>query len=110
MKNKIKKGGWNWVDGDRFYDRELEIDELTERVRDGIHTLLTAQRRMGKTSLARELLRRLREKGQFATVFVDLEATESPQDAVAEIALQSQSVRGAGAADQTLVCRHFRIH
>ena len=92
----IKKGGSNWVDGDRFYDREFEIDELTERVRDGIHTLLTAQRRMGKTSLARELLRRLREKGQFATVFVDLEATESPQDAVAEIALQSQSVRGAG--------------
>ena len=96
MKNKIKKAGSNWVDGDRFYDREFEIDELTERVHGGIHTLLTAQRRMGKTSLARELLRRLREKGQFATVFVDLEATESPQDAVAEIALQSQSVRGAG--------------
>ena len=91
----IKKGGSNWVDDDRFYDREFEIDELTERVRDGIHTLLTAQRRMGKTSLAKELLRRLQEKGQFATVFVDLEAAKSPQDAVAEIALQSLSVRGA---------------
>ena len=51
----------NWVDGDRFFDREADIAELEARIRDGTHTLLTAQRRMGKTSLVRELLRRLRE-------------------------------------------------
>ena len=53
----LTKGGWNWVDGDRFFDREAEIKALAARVRDGTHTLLTAQRRMGKTSLVRELFR-----------------------------------------------------
>ena len=41
----------NWVDGDRFFDREVEMQLLRERVENGTHTLLTAQRRMGKTSL-----------------------------------------------------------
>ena len=35
------------------------MEALEEQVRDGAHTLLTAQRRMGKTSLVRALLRRL---------------------------------------------------
>ena len=63
----------NWVDGDRFFDRETELRLLRERMARGTHTLLTAQRRMGKTSLVRELLRRLDEEGETATVFVDLE-------------------------------------
>ena len=60
----LQKAGANWVDGDRFFDREAELAVLTERVRNGHHTLLTAQRRMGKTSLVRELLRWLRRNGQ----------------------------------------------
>ena len=56
-----------------FFDREVELQLLRERVENGTHTLLTAQRRMGKTSLVRELLRQLDEDGEFATVFVDLE-------------------------------------
>ena len=55
----MRKAGGNWVVGDRFFDREAELEALSERVREGTHTLLTAQRRMGKTSLVRELLRRL---------------------------------------------------
>lgn len=92
----LRKAGANWVDGDRFYDRTAELGALEERVRDGTHTLLTAQRRMGKTSLVRELLRRLEEEGHFATVFVDLEDAKTPEDAIAEIALRSRSVQGAG--------------
>ena len=68
----------NWVDGDRFFDREAELQLLRERVENGTHTLLTAQRRMGKTSLVRELLRRLDEDGKFATVFVDWEGGDGP--------------------------------
>ena len=56
---ELVPGGSNWVYGDRFFDREVEIEALRERVENGTHTLLTAQRRMGKTSLVRELLRRL---------------------------------------------------
>lgn len=83
------------MDGDRFFDREAELEALRERVRDGIHTLLTAQRRMGKSSLVRELQRRLRQSGEFDTVFVDLEAATNPADAIAEIGVQARSLGGA---------------
>ena len=86
-------GGSNWVYGDRFFDRGAEIEALRERVENGTHTLLTGQRRMGKTSLVRELLRRLDDEGRFATVFVDLEAAMNGADAVAEMAIQAQSVQ-----------------
>lgn len=92
----LRKAGANWVEGpDRFYDRETELDALTERVRDGNHTLLTAQRRMGKTSLVRELLRRLREEGRFETVFVDLEDAADAADAIAAIGIEAKPVEGA---------------
>ena len=91
----LSKAGGNWVEGDRFFDRGTEIEALEERVRDGTHTLLTAQRRMGKTSLVRELLRRLAGKGQFETIFVDLEGASSAADAIAEMGLQSRSAQGA---------------
>ena len=91
----LKKAGSNWVDGDRFFDREAELDVLMERVRNGTHTLLTAQRRMGKTSLVRELLRRLAAKRRFDTVFVDLEDVGTAADAVVEIGVQSRRIHGA---------------
>ena len=90
----LKRAGGNWVDGDRFFDREVEIEAIEERMRDGTHTLLTAQRRMGKTSLVRELLRRLKDKAEFATVFVDLEAAKDPADAIAEIGVQAKETQG----------------
>ena len=91
----LNKGGSNWVEGEKFFDRENELEALEERVRDGTHTLLTAQRRMGKTSLVRELLRRLRKTNEFDTVFVDLEAAMGPADVVAELGIRTKSVRGA---------------
>ncbi len=91
---ELAPGGSNWVYGDRFFDREAEIEALRGRVGNGTHTLLTAQRRMGKTSLVRELQRRLDDEGQFATVFVDLEAAMDGADAVAEMVIQAQPVRG----------------
>ncbi len=91
----LRKAGGNWVEGDRFFDREAELEALAERVRDGAHTLLTAQRRMGKTSLVRELLRRLKDEGRFETIFVDLEGAFDPADAVAEIGFQASAAQGA---------------
>lgn len=95
MTTQLRKAGANWVDGDRFFDREAELEELRGRVQNGTHTLLTAQRRMGKTSLVRELLRQLEDEGQFETVFVDVEAASGPADAVAEIAIQAKQVQRA---------------
>ena len=44
----MNKAGGNWVAGDDFFDREAELEALAERVKEGTHTLLTAQRRIGE--------------------------------------------------------------
>ena len=38
----LRKTGGNWVDGERFFNREAELEALAEWGHDGIHTLLTA--------------------------------------------------------------------
>ena len=91
----LKKAGSNWVDGEKFFNRGTELDILAERAQEGVHTLLTAPRRMGKTSLVRESLRRLAADGAFDTIFVDLEDAADPADAIAEIAAQARSTQGA---------------
>ncbi len=90
----LRKGGSNWVEGERFFDRVVELEALEERMRDGTHILLTAQRRMGKTSVVRELQRRLRDTGEFEKVFVDVEAAMDPADAIAEIGVQTRPLGG----------------
>ena len=30
---KLRKGGANWVEGDRFFNRDVELEALRERVR-----------------------------------------------------------------------------
>ena len=82
------------VEGRKFFDREHELATLTERVHEGNHTLLVAQRRMGKTSIVRELLRRLQQSGEFETVFVDFEAARTPAETVVELATASKPIRG----------------
>ena len=47
---------------------------------------------MGKTSLVRELLRQLKDEGELATVFVDLEGANDAADAVTEIAIQARTL------------------
>ena len=84
----LRQAGSNWVEGDRFFDRAADLQALERRVDNRAHTLLTAQRRMGKTSLIRELFRRFEESGKYRGVFVDLEAARNSEDAVTEIAVQ----------------------
>ena len=89
----LKKTVGNWVDGDRFFDRESDIGALREHVSEGTHTLLVAQRRMGKTSLVRELLRRLNGSPGVETAFVDLEDARDPADAIVQISLASRHLQ-----------------
>ena len=77
-----------WVSGDNFFDREAELEILKARVRGGNHVLLTGQRRMGKTSILRELGRRLMCDG-WVFLFVDLKGAASPEDAIADIAQEA---------------------
>ena len=81
----MKSSTGPWVSGADFFDREAEIKLLGSRVRDGNHVLLTGQRRMGKTSIARELGRRLESEG-WVVLFTDVEDATCAEDVIAEIA------------------------
>ena len=81
-----------WVSGDDFFDREPDLRVLERLVGDRNHILLSGQRRMGKTSVVKELGRRLEARG-WAFLFTDVEGATCPEDAVAGIAQATHSVR-----------------
>ena len=81
----MKSSTGRWVSHEDFFDRESELKILKARVRDGNHTLLTGQRRMGKTSVVRELGRRLEDEG-WVFLFTDVEGATCAEDVVADIA------------------------
>ena len=88
----MKPSTGRWVSGDDFFDREPELRVLERRVREGNHILLTGQRRMGKTSLAQELGRRLETRG-WTFLFTDVEGATSEKDVIAGLAKAIQPVR-----------------
>ena len=88
----MKSATGRWVSGDDFFDRETELRTLERRTREGNHTLLTGQRRMGKTSIARELGRRLEGAG-WTALFADVEDAAGAEDAIAELARAAYPVR-----------------
>lgn len=81
----MKSATGRWVSGDDFFDRADELDRLEGLVIEGNHILLTGQRRMGKTSIARELGARLERNG-WGLVFADIEGARNEEDAVSTIA------------------------
>ncbi len=82
---KLMQANGNWVEGDRFWDRENDIELLIEKLDEGAHILLVAQRRMGKTSLMKEIKRQLNDR--YTCLFVDLQKASSAEDAIVEISL-----------------------
>ncbi|MCP4213132.1 MAG: ATP-binding protein [bacterium] len=50
-----------WVENERFWNREAEIESLIQRLNEGANILITAPRRIGKTSLIRETENRIKE-------------------------------------------------
>lgn len=90
---KLKKVVGNWVEGeDQFWDREAEVPLFIEQLEDGANLLLVAPRRIGKTSLMREVARRTGDR--FTCLFIDLQKAQSPADAMAELALATRPHQG----------------
>lgn len=81
----MKSATGRWVSGHDFFDRTDELDQLEGLVSEGNHVLLTGQRRMGKTSVARELGARLGRNG-WGVVFADIEGAQDEEDAISTIA------------------------
>ncbi len=67
----MKQAYGNWVSGDRFWNRKQDLELLIERIEDGQHILLVAQRRMGKTSLMREVIGLI--ENRYICLFVDFQ-------------------------------------
>jgi len=88
----VKSSTSRWVSGDDFFNREPELQVLESRVRDGNHVLLTGQRRMGKTSMAQELGRRLESRG-WVFLFADVHGATCPEDVIAYIAEAAHPIR-----------------
>ena len=90
-----------------FFDRDAELRLLDAKVRSGTHILLAGQRRMGKTSVAKELGRRLRAD-DWEFLFVDVEDADSPQDVIRDIAKAAHAVAGASSRLATALGRWFK--
>ncbi len=88
---KLKQAHGNWVEGDHFWDREQEIKVFIDRIEEGAHILLVAQRRIGKTSLMREVARRIQDR--YICLHVDLQKSFSPADAVVELSMATRPHR-----------------
>lgn len=84
----LKREVGNWVTGDRFWDREEDIPLFIEHLDDGAHILLIAPRRVGKTSLMREVARRLADR--WVCLHIDLQKAQSPADAMVELSLATK--------------------
>ena len=102
----MKSATGRWVSGDDFFDREPELQILKERVRAGNHLLLTGQRRMGKTSVARELGRRL-EAEDWVFLFANVEGATCAEDVIAHIAQAVHPVRPISSRLATSMQRWF---
>jgi len=85
MQKKLVQAHGNWVEGDRFWDRESDTALLIEKLDEGAHILLVAQRRMGKTSLMKEIKRQL--NGRYTCLFVDLQKASTAEDAIVAISI-----------------------
>ncbi|HRI68665.1 MAG TPA: ATP-binding protein [Polyangium sp.] len=98
---KLKKEVGNWVAGeDRFWDREAEIPHFIELLDNGAHVLIVAPRRVGKTSLMREVMRRVEDR--FTCLFIDLQKAQTPADAMAELAFATRPHQGLFARTREL--------
>lgn len=95
-----------WVSGNDFFDRESELRILEGRVLAGNHTLLTGQRRMGKTSVAHELGRRLEDQG-WVFLFTDVEGASCAEDVIASIAEVVHPIRPVSSRLATAMRRWF---
>jgi hypothetical protein len=79
----MKQAHGNWVTGETFWDREMELKSFTQKVKEGANILLLAPRRMGKTSLMHEASKRI--SSHCNCIFVDLQKAETSADVLMEL-------------------------
>ena len=116
----MKSSTGHWVSGEDFFNRENELEFLKRRIQERNHVLLAGERRLGKTSIVRELGRRLESDG-WIFLFVDVEGASRPEDVIADIAQAAYPHRSIvsrfgtslkrwfGERVEELGAQHFRV-
>ncbi len=92
MQKTLVQAHGNWVEGERFWNREHDKALMMERLDEGAHILLVAQRRMGKTSLMKEVKRLLTER--YTCIFIDLQKAVTAEDAIVAISVALKPYTG----------------
>ena len=87
---KLKRASGKWVVGDDFWGREADVKLFVELLDEGTHIQLIAQRRMGKTSLMKEVARRLELEGRYLCLYVDLQKRTDCEDAVVALSVATR--------------------
>ena len=91
MKKDLIRADGNWVEGKRFWNRETEVELLIERIEEGSHTRIVAQRRLGKTSLMREVARLLKDR--YICLHLDFQDCQCAEDIIANIGAATRQYR-----------------
>jgi uncharacterized protein len=84
----------NPVTGEDFFDREQELREFTELIESGANVMVSAPRRIGKTSLLMEAGNRLSDR--YAILFADVQACTTETDAILKLAMVAREHRDIG--------------
>ena len=85
MRNRVGP----YLTAEDFFDRKEVMDRLVELLERGEHVSLIAQRRIGKTSLLKEIERR--RKDHLRCLYVDLQSSHDAADAMVAVALAARS-------------------
>lgn len=87
MKKLVRNVGL-WVDKERFWNREEELANLIELLDEGANILITAPRRIGKTSLIREASNRINDS--YYCLQLDLQKSQSPAQIITELSVATR--------------------
>ncbi|MCK4764124.1 MAG: ATP-binding protein [Candidatus Aminicenantes bacterium] len=87
MKKLVREVG-PWVDKERFWNREEELENLIELLDEGANIMITAPRRIGKTSLIREAGNRISDR--FCCLQLDLQKSNSHADVITELSVATR--------------------
>lgn len=87
MDKKLTQANGNVVTGDRFWDRKADMALFKQKIDEGAHILVVAQRRIGKTSLLKEAAEQL--KDTYICLYVDLEDKADAAGAIVAISMET---------------------
>ncbi|MGE5344206.1 MAG: ATP-binding protein [Candidatus Omnitrophota bacterium] len=86
--NKLERAVGPWVEKERFWGRQKELGDLIQLLHEGANVLITAPRRIGKTSLIRETGNKLNER--YCCLQLDLQKSHSPADVITELSVATR--------------------